>query len=285
MVSLRDIRRRIHSAENIEQITKAMEMVAAARLRHAQMKVEQTRPYAAKLDQILAKLSAASSDFIHPLITDRPVNKTGIVVIGADKGLCGPYNASVLAAADKLLENYQPDNASLVVVGRKASEHYQRKRWPIKNRYRGWEGKSSFGMAKKLSNDLVDWFVSGEVDEILLVYTQFVTVMTRRVVIEKFLKIDKPVSQKADQSLSFIFEPSPEHIYTELLPRYTSIKILKALEEAYASELAARVMSMRTANKNAGEMITNLTLLRNKVRQANITREMLEITSGAEGIQ
>jgi len=284
MATLRDIRKRIRSVENIKQITRAMEMVAAARLRKAQAKAEQAQPYAAKMRQILENLATASSEFTHPLYQQREVNKTGLVVIAADRGLCGSYNTNIFQVADRFLRQTGQDKVELIVVGRKAVEYYRRRKWTIKKRVPEWGGKITFLQIKNLTNELVQWFLNEELDEIWLAYTHFISIPSRKVVLEKFLNIEKP---KTEQKITtdYIFEPNPVEIYAEILPRYCVTKIQTVLAEAFASELAARMISMGAATKNAEEMIENLTLVRNKVRQAAITKEMLEITSGAEALK
>lgn len=283
MSTLRDLRKRIGSAQNIQQITKTMEMVAAARLRRAQAKAEQARPYAAKMRQMLENLSW--TDASHPLFKARPVQKIGLIVISSDRGLCGSYNMNVLAAAEKFIKDHANAPVELVLVGRKAVDYYQRRQVTVRTAIPKWDGKLPFAEIQALSNQLVDAYLAQQVDEVWLLYTHFINALNRQVVIKKFLNIEKPEHEKGGFPPDYIFEPDPADIYGELLPRYCAVQIQTALHEAYASELAARVFAMRTATKNAGEMIENLTLLRNKVRQAGITKEMLEIISGAEGLK
>lgn len=285
MATLRDIRKRIHSVENIKQITKAMEMVAAARLRRAQAKAEQSQPYARKMRQILENLASASTDFTHPLYQEREVKRTGLVVVAADRGLCGSYNTNLFQAADRFLKNYPLDKIELILVGRKGVDYYRRRKWKIKHRIPEWGGKISFIQIKSLANQLVSWFQNGELDEVWLIYTHFISIASRKVLVEKFLNLEKPQSKKRKLFSDYIFEPNPAEIYAEILPRYCVTKIQTVLAEAYASELAARMISMGAATKNAEEMIEDLTLVRNKARQASITKEMLEITSGAEALK
>lgn len=282
MSTLREIRKRLRSVENIKQITKAMEMVAAARLRRAQAKAEQSRPYILKMKDILENL-ASSSDCKHPLLEQRAVKKIGVFIIGADRGLCGSYNANIFSAADKFLKNYTPDTAELILMGRKAEEYYKHRPWKIRYQVDEEGEKQGVQQVKTLANQLVSWFLLRDFDEIWIVYTHFISIMSRKVMVEKFLNIGAPPKKK--MTLSYIFEPSPEEIFAEILPRYCMGKLRTVFDESYASELAARIISMRTATKNAEEMIYTLTLTRNKVRQAGITKEMLEIITGAEGLK
>lgn len=280
MTNLREIRRRLRSVEKIKQITKTMEMVAAARLRRAQLKAIQARPYAEGIKRILENLSDLR--LTHPFFENREIKKTGVVIITADRGLSGAYNSNVLAASDKFLKNYQTDNVDLILLGRKACDHYRRRPWNISYKVMEWGGKIAFTKVKFIAEMLMELFLSNKLDEIWLIYTHFITVLSRRVVTEKFLNISKPEPEKHNLLRDYIFEPSQEEIYNEILPHFCISKLQQALAEAYASELAARFTAMGTATKNAEEMILDLTLVRNKMRQDGITKDMLEIISGAE---
>ena len=187
--------------------------------------------------------------------------------------------------ADRFLKQAGQDKVELIAVGKKAVEYYCRRKWTIKKRVPEWGGKITFQQTRNLTHELVDWFISGELDEIRLVYTHFISIPTRKVVLEKFLNIERPKTEDKKIITDYIFEPNPAEIYSEILPRYCVTKVQTLLAEAFASELAARMISMGAATKNAEEMIENLTLVRNKVRQASITKEMLEITSGAEALK
>lgn len=276
MSSLIDIRRRLRSVENIQKITNAMERVAAARLRRAQAKAEQSRPYVSKMKGILEKLS--TTEFSHPLLEQRQVKKTAVIVIAADRGLSGSYNSNVLQAADTFLKKYNKDNVELLLFGRKALEHYGHKNWKISHQMKEWGGKITFHEIEIFTNHVVDWFLTGKYDEIWLIYTHYISVMNRKIIIEKFLNIGKPEGSKIER-LNYIFEPDPGEIYEQLLPRYCITRLQTAFFEAYASELAARIVAMQTASKNSENMIKDLTLIRNKVRQEGITREIIEITA------
>lgn len=284
MSSLRDIRRQIRSIGNIKKITDAMERVAASHLRRAQAKAEKSRPYVTKMKELVEKF--ALTDVSHPLLEQREVKKTGIVVLAGDKGLCGAYNSNVFSTVDKLLKKYTQDNVELILIGRKAQEHYRRRKWKIRHQMAAAEGKIHFKEIKEFSDHLVDWFLTGEFDEIWIVYTHYINAMSRQVYTEKFLNIEKSKIEKQQHvNLNYIIEPNPEELLAELLPRYCLTRIQTAFNEAAASELGARMMAMRMASKNSAEMIESLTLTRNKIRQASITREMIEITSGAEGLK
>lgn len=282
MATLREIRKRLRSVENIKQITKAMEMVAAARLKRAQAKAEQSRPYISKMKSILENLSS-SSETSHPFMRPRKVKKTGLFVITADRGLCGSYNNNILSAADKFLKNHTQDSVELILMGRKGIDYYRQRSWKVRHKVLEDGERQDIPQVKALAYQLSHWFTHGDLDEIWIIYTHFINIMSRKVIVEKFLNISEPAKNKP--ALNYIYEPSDEAIFDAILPRFLVGKLHMAFDEAYASELAARIVSMRTATKNAEEMIYNLTLTRNKVRQAGITKEMLEIISGAEGLK
>jgi F-type H+-transporting ATPase subunit gamma len=281
MSSLRDIRRRLRSTENIKKITDAMERVASARLRRAQTYAEQSRPYAKRMQEILTRLTTCP-DIIHPLFIQREVRKSAVIIVSADKGLSGSYNANVLSAANKFLKNYTPENMHLLLFGKKAIEHYQNSKWIIDEKYSGWTGKITLDEIAAFTNQVVDQYMIENYDEIWLVYTHFISIAHREVVVNKFLNISKPKaeSDKAPKHINYIFEPSPTEILAEILLRYCTSRIQEVLHEAYAAELSARIMAMQMASKNSETMIETLTLVRNRVRQESITREMIEIAPG-----
>jgi len=280
MSTLRDIRTRLRSVENIKKITDAMEKVAAVQLRRAQGKAEQSRPYISKIKEIIEKLAAGDS--AHPLFEHREVKKTGLVIISADRGLSGSYNTNILTTADNFLKQYSPNNIELILFGKKALEYYRSRKWPIRYESTNWGGKLSFHQIKIFTNQLVHWFLEGEFDEVWLIYTHNITLMNRKVILEKFLNLKKPKTEEKTELLNYIFEPNVDEILAEILPQYCVTRIHTALNEAFASELAARVMAMQIASKNSTDLIESLTLVKNRVRQEAITKEMLEISSGAE---
>jgi len=284
MPTLKEIRNQLHSVGNIQHITTTMEMVAAARLHKAQAKVKHAAVYASKMREILDKLSSAATDFSHPLLEKREVKKVGLVIVASDKGLCGPYNTNIFSAADKMIKKYPPSDVELFLLGRKAVEYYRRKKINIKKAITDKSGKFTFEEVKELTLQIENSYLSKEVDEIHLIYTKFQSIVDREISIERFLPFGKPESKGKQTSSDYLFEPSPEMIYAQILSQYFIIKIQTFLNEAYASELAARRFAMKAAAKNAEEMIESLTLIKNKIRQTGITKEMLEIIAGAEGV-
>ncbi len=283
MSSIRDIKRRLKSVENIKQIANAMEMVAVSLLRRSQKKAKESQAYTDKIREILGKVS--SDNFKHPLFEKREVKKIGVLVVAGDRGLCGSYNAHILLDTMKFLNQHSDKQVELFLVGKKAVDFFKSKKWPIRRQIIKWGGKITFSEIKKLATELVSGFTIKEFDEVWLVYSHFINILKREIRVEKFLNIEKSHERKKTPQANYLYEPSAAEIYAEIIPRYCITKIQHVLDEAYASELAARVVSMRSAAKNATEMKEKLTLTRNKVRQENITKEMLEITAGAEGLK
>lgn len=283
MATLRDLRRKIQSVGNIKKITEAMELVAASRLRKAQAKVESARPYALKLKEILDHLIHSSDELRNPLVSQRPIKKVGVVIIAGDRGLCGGYNQNVFSAAEKYLQNYSTDQIELIPVGRKTIDYFKSKAWKIALKLEDWGGKITYPEIEAFTKQLIQIYLKGQVDEIWMIYTRFISVGSREVKIEKFLNIE--ITPTEDKKREYLFEPNEQSLFEELLPMYSITKVQEALNNAYASELAVRIASMRAATKNAEEMIEKLILVRNKVRQSGITRELIEITSGAESLR
>jgi len=282
--SLRDIRRRIRSVESTKQITKAMELVAAARLRRAQSRVESARPYGLKMQQMLESLAGAAAGLKHPLFEERQVKSTLLVVISADRGLCGSYNSNILRAANRFISEMPKDKVKLGLIGKKAVSFFKKRPYPIAFKIEYTGGKADLTMVKNLAADITALFQSGEVDEVKLLYTKYISISSSKVMIEKFLPIEKPGDGERS-SADYIFEPDATGIFSELVPRYCLTKILMALLEAFASEFSQRMMAMGNATRNADEMIETLTLERNKARQASITKELLDIVGGAEALK
>ena len=285
MESLKILRRRIKSVSSTKQLTKAMELVSAAKLRKAQTRLVSSRPYASKMQVILENLSSASTVLTHPLFEKREVKQKCLVIITSDRGLCGSYNVNVFRKADEFLSQETKDKIRLVLIGKKGFYHYRRKPWEIRSKYIDLGGKLELARTKEITSSLVNLFLSREVDEIFLLYTKFLTVTSYRVALEKFLNIEQPEDKEEKGYIEYIFEPSAEMLFDDPLPRYCLTRVQIALAEAFASEQGARMIAMGAATQNAEEMIDQLTLLRNKARQASITKEMVEIASGVEALK
>lgn len=285
MATLRAVKKRIKTVRSTRRITKAMEMVAAAKLRRAQQRVEQAKPYALKMDEMLSHLAAgATGEISHPYFEERPVKKTTLVVVTSDRGLAGSFNANVIRKADQWLGQHEGE-VEIVTIGKRGNDYYKRRRWPILQFFGDWAGVLNYDKARQITSLLTERFVAGQTDRIVLIYTRFLSMVRYQIVTEQYLPVARPhVDHKAGGS-EYIFEPSPEEIYAALMPGYATTKMVTALTESFASEHGSRMIAMGAATKNAGEMITSLTLDYNKARQAQITKELLEVVSGAEALK
>lgn len=264
-----------------------MEMVAAAKLRRAQQRVEEARPYSDMLDMMLAHLATASSEEIsHPYFEERDVKKKTLVVITSDRGLCGSYNGNIIRQANQWLEENKGYEVDLLTVGKKCHDFYKKRQWNIIANYQDWGGVIDYDKARNIVHTLISHFMSGQTDEISLLYTRFLSTVKYKIVVDRYLPIARP-EQDEDSAYqkSYIFEPDPETIYDSILPNYATSKMIIAVAEALASEHGSRMMAMSNATTNAEEMVDTLTLEYNKARQAQITTELLEVVSGAEALK
>jgi len=289
MPSLRDIKRRIRSVKSTQQITKAMEMVAAAKLRKAQSRAERARPYAEKMELILSNLSAtvvpAGEQVLHPYFEERPVRKTTLVLLTSDRGLCGSFNSNLIRRAAIFLKDYTPQNGELVCIGKRGYTWYKKRPHPVVAHHEDFGGNMDFGRVRQITQELTQRFISGETDVIYLLYSKFITTARSEITLTRYLPIEAGASARAGEARAdYIFEPDPAAIFADLMPRYITAKMQTAMAESFAAEHAARMMAMGGATKSAGEMIDSLTLQFNKARQAAITKELLDIVGGAEAL-
>jgi len=286
MATLRDILKRINSVKSTRQITKAMKMVAAAQLRKAQLQAEQSRPYAEKMSHMLSHLSAAATEKLsHPYFEQRDVKKQTLVLMTSDRGLCGAFNSNMIRRAENWLNERDPEKTELVCVGRRGFFYFRKRQWKIIESFNEFNAEMKFAMVRDLVGFLTNRFVTGETDEIHLLYTKFVSTAKTIPTLEKYLNIDRPESESDRAVGAYIFEPTPDAIFSNLLPRYALVRLQSALADSFASEHATRMMAMTLATNNAGEMIDALTLQYNKARQAAITKEILEVVGGAEALK
>jgi F-type H+-transporting ATPase subunit gamma len=297
MPSLIDLRRRIRAVKNTQQITKAMKMVAASKLRRAQERIMSARPYAVQMQRVLRSVAGRVNPSIHPLLAVReptPQSKTLAIIVTGDKGLAGSFNTNVIKAGSAfLLEATGP--TTLGLVGRKGRDFFSRRGFPMLFEQTGIFQKLRFEDARTIAQIAVDAFVAGDVDRVMLIYNEFKSVMSQRVVVDQLLPIargevddETPPPQASPGEgyapVDYLYEPSPEEIFNQLLPRYVEVQVYRALLESNAAFFAAQMTAMDTATKNSGDMISSLTLYMNKVRQAAITREIIEVVSGAEAL-
>jgi F-type H+-transporting ATPase subunit gamma len=286
MASLKVLRRRIRSVTSTRQITKAMEMVAAAKLRRAQARALATRPYAIKLTGMLESLAAVAREQELPLFAAREVRRTALVVISSNRGLCGGFNTNLFRAAEERLRAAEPGSLALVLVGRKGRDHFRRRAWPVLATFADLGDDVGVESARRVTADLLERFEAGTVDKVEMLYTRFHSALRRQVTFETFLPIGAaPGADAAEAARDIIFEPGLESIFAALLPRFASARMLAALADSRASEEGARMTAMGAANKNAGELLDLLVLQRNRLRQSMITREILDIVGGAEALK
>ncbi len=291
MATPRQIRGRIRVAKNIQQITKAMKMVAAARLRRAQEAVGAARPYAEKIREVLQSLESggASASVRHPLLrnTGAEARNIGVIVITGDRGLCGAYNSNIIRRTNDLVKPFGTSRVQLVCIGKKAATFFRRRGYSVVAEHSVPATGLSFTEAQALARTARDLFEQEQIDALYLVYTQFVSAMTQRPQTVQVLPLETPKSETASAGpkADYIFEPNAEEILGSLLPRYVDTLVYQAIIESIASEHGARMTSMSSATDNAGKMISGLTLTLNRARQAAITKEIAEIVGGAEALK
>lgn len=289
MPSLIDLRRRIRSVKNIQQITRAMKMVDAARLRRAQDRILAARPYAVELRRVIAHLASRTGKEGHTLLAEGSgKGRTLLVVVTGDKGLCGSFNTNVLRRADRLLPQLR--DPELLLLGKKGADYYRRRRWSIRAAHRGLFSNLTLETAERIAHDVAGAFVDGSYDEVFLLYNQFVSVIQQKLTHERLLPLSgllEEVEETAEQGASteYIFEPSADTILEAILPRFVTFQIYRMLLESQAAEHGARVTAMDAATKNASELIDRLTLTYNRSRQAYITKELIEVVSGAKALE
>ena len=284
MASLRDIRRRIRGVRSTAQITKAMELVAASRMRRAQQRVVAARPYAETMRTLISELSAVAAgqgaNELHPLLEQRGIDTVGIILLTTDRGLCGALNTNTIRRASELILA-QTQTVELLTIGRKGQDFMARRGYTIFASVTGMGDRPSYDQVIPIARNVMESFMERRMDECYLVYPQFVSTLTQRPTVQKILPI-APAGDAPAKSIDYIFEPDPRSILEQLLPRYVEVLIYEAILETQASEQSARMVAMRNANQNAQDLIKDLTLVYNKTRQAAITREVTEIASAAE---
>lgn len=279
MANLRQLRTRVASIKNIQRVTNAMQLVAAARMRRAQEDILAARPYAQQLDLVLQRLSGSVDSSSHPLFAEREGNRTAYVVVTSDRGLCGGFNSNVCRKGYAAL---QADDR-VVTVGRKARNFFNNRHAQVVSTYIDVFRELSFSQAVTIADDAKHQFLAGEVDRVMLVYNEFVSVATQQPVVEQLLPI-VPKAIEGGGSEEYLFEPSPEVLLDTLVPRHVNFQVWRALLESNAGEQASRMRAMDNATKNAGELIEDLTREMNKERQASITLELMDIIGGAEAV-
>ena len=283
MPALIDIRRRIRSVKSTQQVTKAMKMVSAAKLRRAQEAILAARPFARKMMEVLNRMASRADPHAHPLLEDRGEGKVLAVVITADKGLCGAFNANIIRTVTRFLAERSEVDVSFSFVGRKGRDFFRRREVKIRAEHVGVFQALRFETAREIAADLVEAFTSHDVDRVFLVHNEFKSVIQQPLVIDRLLPIERHVISPGDEEseLDYLYEPAPAAIFEEILPKHVEMQVWRALLESAAAEHGARMTAMDAATNNATDLIDRLTLHMNKVRQAAITNEIIEIVSGA----
>ncbi|WP_438492971.1 ATP synthase F1 subunit gamma [Paenibacillus sp. IHBB 3054] len=281
--SMRDIKRQIKSVQNTRQITKAMEMVAASKLRKAQEKAEAARPYSQKLKEVVSSIAAGTQDLQHPMLVSRPVKKTAYIIVTSDRGLAGGYNANILRKVTMLLaeRHNSKDEYALFVIGRKGRDFLRRREYPIVEEVTELSDTPKFSDIKSIAYSAVQQFETGVYDELYICYNRFLNAISQVPTVDRLLPMDAVAEGHTGASAAYEYEPSPEGVLQVLLPKYAETLIYSAILDGKASELGAKMTAMGSATKNASKMIGDLRLTYNRARQAAITQEITEIVAGA----
>jgi F-type H+-transporting ATPase subunit gamma len=293
MPSLLDIRRRIRAVKSTQQITKAMKMVAASRLRRAQERIQHARPFAVQMRRVLNSLAARVDPSVHPLLDDRAVPKAGgralLLVVTADRGLCGSFNTNVIKASGNFITESAGRQVALGLIGRRGRDFFARRGFEVRYEQVNLFAHLKYENAQEIAAAAIAAFTNGEVDSVYLAFNEFRSVMVQHVVVEQVLPIPRTAfsvdaAERTAVQTEYLYEPQPEELFKHLLPSYVEVQIFRALLESNAAFYAAQMTAMDAATRNSGEMIEQLTLYMNKVRQAAITREIIEVVSGAQAL-
>ena len=291
MPTLRDIRKRLKAIQSTKKITAAMKMVAAAKMRKVQDRMLNFRPYASRMQLVLFDLAKVAERDIHPLLALRPRKTVEVLVLTSDKGLCGAFNTNILRAAANYIKSLEHEGVqlSLSVVGRKARDYFRRRNVKMRKVWIGLSGRVTYTNAQEIASDLVENFINETYDEVVVIYNEFKTMLSQKVNIVKLLPIGAIEGEEASKEPSmfgdYLYEPSRQVVFERLLPKYVEIQIYRALLESSAAEEAARMTAMENATKNCSELINKVTLLANKIRQASITKELMDIVGGVEALK
>ena len=291
MATLRDIRKRLKAIQSTKKITAAMKMVAAAKMRKVQDRMLNFRPYASRMGTVLTDLAKVAEREIHPLLALRLKKKVEVVVITSDKGLCGAFNTNILKAANNYINGLKKEGIELTlsVVGRKSRDFFKRRSIPMRNEWVGLSGRISYANAQEIAGNLIEGYTGETFDEVIVIYNEFKSMIAQKVTIMKLLPVGVIEGEEGQKETSmtadYLYEPSRAAIFERLLPKYIEIQVYRALLESSASEEAARMAAMENATKNCSELIVKITLLANKVRQAAITGELMDIVGGVEALK
>ncbi len=280
-----DLRRRIRSVKNTQQITRAMKMVAAARMRRAQERVQNARPYSQQMRAFLSSLAARTEESDHPLLERRPVRKVLLVLVTADRGLCGAFNSNLLRVAQKYLNEHSGRETLAVAAGRKGRDFFRKRGHHMEAEHVNFfQRRVEFASARQLASQVLNLYSNRSVDAVDFIYNEFKSLLAANLKVERFLPIEPAEVSQGETAVDYIYEQPPGEILTHLLPRYLEAEVYRVLLESQAAEFAARMTAMDTATRNARDLLSALTLHLNRVRQAAITKEIIEIVSGAAAL-
>ena len=285
VLAYRDLVKRIRAAQKTQQITKTMQMVSASRLRKSQEKLVQSKPYLGKIEEIFKHLQHTGVELTHPFLSAREVKSTALVIVASDRGLCGAYNSNIIHFAEAYMEKQQ-GKTELILIGKKVDDYFKKRDWPIFAKHLDVAGKADFSKITQITKQMTDAYLSGQFDAIDLIYTRFKSALSIQPALTSILPLGAAGSASNSAAVYKTYlEPSSDAILADLLPSYISSKIYVSLTEAATAENSARMIAMKNATDNAKEMIRRLTLLRNKARQATITKELLEIVTAGEALK
>jgi len=282
MPVLIDLRRRIKSITSTRQLTRAMKMVAAAKVRKSQEQIFRSRPYAKKMIEVLSSLATRANPDEHPLLKIKSNQNIELMILTSDKGLCGAFNSNIIKHVLSFLEENKDKNIGLHLIGKKGYDYFKKRKYSIRSHEINIFRKITFKNAMDISDRIITSYTEGNLDALYLLYNEYKSALQQKVVIEKLLPIERMKLEEKEIAVDYIYEPTAHEIFDTLLPRFVEIEIYHALLESSAAEHAARMSAMNLATKNAEEMIDRLTLTKNKIRQASITKEIIEVVSGAQ---
>ena len=281
MATLLDFRRRIRSVKSTQQVTRAMKFVSAARLRRAQEMAIEARPYSTAITQIVRSVAGRMEEPAHPLLARRPEERALLVIVTGDRGLAGAFNANAVRRAVEFLRAHSAQKMEVLAVGRKGRDSFRKQKWPLAGEYVGVTARADFKKAQEIGAKIIEHYAGDKTDAVYLLFNEFKSVITQKMVLEKLLPIDPAEEDATGSQVDYIYEQPAEELLNGLLPKYIEARIYRMLADSSAAEHAARMTAMDSATRNAGELIDTLTLRMNKIRQAAITKEIIEVVSGA----
>jgi len=284
LATLKEIKNRITAVKSTQKITKAMKMISATKLKRAQDRIIATRPYAYKMAELLSHLTAASENISSPLMQEREIKKRVVVIVSGDRGMCGSFNSNLIKYASNYLEETGKDTP-IVTVGKKGNDYFSKRKYNVIKSYTQLFSGLHIGISNEIANYLVTGYLNGDFDLVEIIYNEFKSVVKQVVKKEQFLPLSKPTDEHGNNLTDYIYEPASKEILEELIPKHLRVQFWKTLLESNAAELGARMTAMELATKNADDLIKYLNLLYNKARQESITKELLEIVSGAEALK